>query len=224
MPTEKKVLLILVGGNSESISGGGIKKLYLSREKFADSALAKYFKEKAGLNPHDVEPYYFSWTGDDEDHKGFLPGHWRWISGGDERIQMSLNNVLGSLRATQQLMIMGWSNGGATAYDLACALSARRSVDLFVTLDPVSWTTSPCVGTVARRWIDVYTAGGPRNRLTFGNIVALLGHAWDNDALPTRPTSLHRFYPANHGDTNTMMETFVLEDKVFKDWVERLPK
>ena len=224
MPTEKRVLLILIGGNSESLGEGGIMKIYGGRTGFASSYLASMFRDKVKLDPQKVLPFYYRWTGDDEDHPGFLPGHWRWITGGDERIATSLDEVLRSRGPAHQTVILGWSNGGATAYDLSCSLTKQRPVDLLITLDPVSWTTQSCPDAVAKRWINVYTASGPADRLNSGNIIALLGKAWDNDYLPSQPTSVDRLSPANHGETQRMLEKVVVDGLTFREWAAQVSK
>lgn len=224
MPADKQVLLILVGGNSESLGSGGIMKVYDGRNGFTSSYLATMFRKQVKLDPQKVLPVYFRWTGDDENHAGFLPGHWSWVTGGDERITESLRNLLQSRSATHQTVILGWSNGGATAYDLSCSLNQQRPVDLLITLDPVSWTTQSCPGAVAKRWVNVFTASGPLDRFKFGNIIALLGRAWDNDHLPSRPDSMKRLTPANHSETQRMLTEIVVEDPVFKEWGSQIGK
>ena len=223
LPANKSVLLVLVGGNSEARSPGGIMKVYGGRESFSSSYLAAMFR-KHGINPALVQPYYFSWTGDDEDDKGLLPSHWSWITGGDERIAETLKKPLLSLSGTQQLVVMGWSNGGATAYDLSCGLASFRPVDLLITLDPVSRTTRSCQGPVARRWLNAYTASGPGDRFKTGNIIAFLGGAWDDDKLPSQPTASKKLDGANHGDSKRLLEERIEQEASFKAWVSQVPK
>ena len=76
MPPDKQVLLVLVGGNSETIFRNGIKKMYGGRGNWHASPLAQMLEKSAGLDPRKVSPFYFSWTGDDEDDESVLPGHW----------------------------------------------------------------------------------------------------------------------------------------------------
>jgi hypothetical protein len=219
---DKRVLLVLVGGNNEARSPGGIMNLYGGRDGYPSSYLAAMFKRQ-GIEPGSVQPYYFSWTGDDEDDRRLLPSHWSWITGGDERIAQALGKPLSSLTAAQQLVVIGWSNGGATAYDFACGLSLTRPVDLLITLDPVSRTTQPCPGLVANLWLNSYTESGPGNRFKTGNIIAFFGGAW-NKHLPSQATASKKLEGANHGDTQSMMNKRIEQEEAFKAWASNVPK
>jgi len=57
------------------------------------------------------------------------------------------------------------------------------------------------------------------SRLNAGNIIALVGRAWDADRLPSevRKESLHKADNTNHGDTQIMWRK-VLDDQTFKNW------
>ena len=224
-----KLVLILVGGNSESLNSGGIWKLYEGREKARDGHLISSIQKYTGLASDQIATYYYSWTGDDEDQRNsFLPGHWNWIFGGAARIKKSLESVLAARSNNMQLAIVGWSNGGATAYELACTLEAQQQLNLLVTLDPVAWSTKPCPYYSAGKldtpsnWIDVYTESGLTSRLNAGNIIALVGRAWDSDKLPSTPVSIHKLAPANHGDTKDMWDKKVTHNEVFYNWASSL--
>jgi hypothetical protein len=227
MSADTKLLLVLVGGNSESIHDGGIWKLYKGRDQASCGFLLPAIRSHTGLAESEISTHYFSWTGDTEDDRdNVLPGHWDWILGGSKRINESLETRLKLLSPEAKVAIIGWSNGGATAYELACRLARVKKPDLLVTLDPVSWTTTMCSSVdfgpaiVANAWIDVYTRSGPLNRLNFGNIIALFGRAWNEDNLPGAPTRLHRHYPGNHSDTQEMLRDHVFKDQVYLNWAE----
>jgi hypothetical protein len=222
---DTRLIVVLVGGNSETLHDDGIWKLYKGRDKSHDAHLLTSIRKHTGLGRDQIATYYFSWTGDDEDRRSsFLPGHWNWIYGGADYIAGSLKTVLDRATGNVRLAIIGWSNGGATAYELACTLGTKHQPDILVTLDPVSWTTKPCSyysnTTLAspRNWIDVYTRSGPASRLKSGNIIAFLGRAWNDDHLPSSPTAIHKLSPANHGDIREMWDTWVVEDSEFKKW------
>lgn len=224
-----KVILVLIGGNSESVHSGGIWKLYRGRAQAQSAPLLTSVRQTTGLGSSQIATYYFSWTGDDEDDRAYvLPGHWNWIFGGASRIEDSLAKVLSYQAASTQLAIVGWSNGGATAYELACRLAPKRAPNLLVTLDPVAWTTKSCQeysnNSVATppNWIDVYTESGLASRLSGGNIIAMIGRAWDDRNLPSMPSDLLKLNPANHGDTEEMWDQRVLESPTYRRWSESL--
>ena len=204
-------------------------ELYKGRDNAHDARLLKSIREITDLKKDEIAAYYFSWTGDNEDHRtSFLPGHWNWIWGGANYIAKSLKLVLDQSAGKSSLLIVGWSNGGATAYELACTLGTRHQQDsLLVTLDPVSWTTKPCNHysndsiKTPRNWITVFTESHLSERLKFGNIIALFGRAWDDDHLPSCPTAAYKLASHNHDDTIAMWES-VIEKKIFKKWAETL--
>ena len=127
-------LLVLVGGNSECRRDGGI---WLMRDR-----LTRDIKKALG-DQVQVERRYYSWTGDREDHTGCLPEHRDWLDG-SKHIRTDWPELLRAAPG-RKIVIIGWSNGGATAYELACSLSksAPERVSLLVTLDPVSRLTEP---------------------------------------------------------------------------------
>lgn len=222
-----KLILILVGGNSETVHNGGLWELYGGWPNLATSPLLNSIRGRTGLTSEEIATYYFSWTGDDESRRSsVLPGHWNWILGGSKYIEDSLADVLLNKAPGVSIAIVGWSNGGATAYELACRLSKKEKVGLLVTLDPVSWTTSACghyndgAAATPSPWISVFTSSGLMSRLRAGNIIALIGRAWDDDKLPSTPTSLRHLTPGNHGDTRRMWNEQVLEDEIFATWAK----
>lgn len=228
-PAAPKLILILVGGNSESISHGGIKDLYKgAAAQKAESTVIKDLAAVLKISPDDVSVHYFSWTGDAEDQKGILPGHWNWITGGSALIQDQLPQIRNDPSNRPKISIVGWSNGGATAYELSCDLTKRFSnnVSLLITLDPVAWTTTPCVavdGTplrVASNWIDAYTHSSMLNRFQFGNIIALFGRAWNDNFPPLKADDIQLVPDTNHGATLTMWKSKVITSPALKKWAE----
>lgn len=225
------VLLILVGGNSEAgQEKKGMKKLYFGYERADDSPIVKSLGKSDGEQRRTIAVRYFSWTGDNEFHPGLLPGHWNWIFGGSDYIRDAVPELAEVPRRYKRVVVAGWSNGGATAYELACSLTASQpdAVSLLITLDPVAWTTRTCkdmAGTFRRpasAWINVYTASGPGNRLRTSNIIAFVGRAWD-DHFPSgvdfRATNPVQLLPnSDHGDTDRMWTDVVEHSTVFTAW------
>ncbi len=229
-PDPPSLIVVLVGGNSEWIHKGGIWKLYggkgQSKEKMR---IVQDLSQLKDVVPERVAAHYFSWTGDPEDHMSPLPGTWSWITGGSGHIRTQLPGLTDLKYQGIPIAIVGWSNGGATAYELACDLTVRHGVHvgLLVTLDPVAWTTKPCSdGTLpsvkpAEEWISVYTRSHALQRLGLGNIVAFFGNAWDDDATPTTPTDLILLDGVNHGDTEKMWEKMKADSQAIGRWAAR---
>ena len=188
--------------------------------------LVKNLATQLDIEPADVSFHYFSWTGDQEGHKGFLPGHASWITGGSERIQQWLPQLKEPLQPDQRIAIIGWSNGGATAYELSCDLSRLNpgSVSLLITLDPVSWTTTPCEATkgepqrVAKTWVNVYTRSTWVDRFKLSNIIALFGKAWDDNFPTVKADDLLLLEGSNHGDVLDMWSKKALKSEKFTQW------
>lgn len=225
-PPRPDLVLILVGGNSERSNHNGLYHLYGGKDKKkADMPIVAELAGRLGTHADSVSVHYFSWTGDPEDDQSFLPGHWNWITGGSGVIQKQVP-ALAATPKTASLAVVGWSNGGATAYELACDLSrtSAERVGLLVTLDPVAWTTQPCTTDSggprrpAKEWISVYTHSAPSSRFEFGNIVALFGRAWNDSFPPDPPTDLAYLPNANHGDTLRMWNEKVLISEALKRW------
>lgn len=227
---EPKLILILVGGNSEAIHDGGIWKLFKGKSAPSGSGLLNSLKERTSLVDSEIATYYFSWTGDDESRReSWLPEHANWITGGAKLIEIAMHEVLSSKSSSTQVAIVGWSNGAATAYELACTLAATKQSAYLITLDPVSWTTRPCAHysngllSTPATWIDVYSQSGLLSRLNTGNIIAMVGRAWDSDNLPSMApvNSLYKVENTNHGDTEAMWAK-ALTNEAFIKWASAL--
>ncbi len=216
----RDVLLLGVGGNSECFSNGGIKKLFNRAGDPRGAKLATDLLHLPNARSIQLENHYFSWTGDPEKDEGCITKNPDWVLGGSDYIRTQLKAVAG-----RTIVIIGWSNGGATAYELACLLEREKdvTVSLLVTLDPAAWTTTPCPTYPARRWIGVYTkSDGLLQKLRFSNIIAYFGAAWNN-TFPTserqRAHPLFKLEPAEHGDTVEMWRNCVLNSDAYREWV-----
>lgn len=212
-----KMTLVLIGGNSECT---GDKGLWPLREEMLND-FAQVIGSKDKLS--DISTLYFSWTGDPGGHPGCLPGRPDYLEGGKERIIQALSghNMIGP--NAPPLAVVGWSNGGATAMQLAAAIAARKEpsfkpVDLLVTLDPVARLTSRPERSGASQWLNVYTRSKWFNRFLFTNIIAFVGGAWNEiDSSKTHEPAFQACMIGNHGDTNEMW-SIIAESKPLADW------
>jgi hypothetical protein len=212
------VLLVGVGGNSECFGADSGMKDVLNR-----GAPIEGLAYALNVEPSEVVYRYFSWTGEANGGIGCLPGYWDWITGGSGHILDTLNSELGKFPT---VVIVGWSNGGATAYELACAMAkTSRRAALLVTLDPASWTTRPCRADAserplkpARHWIAVYTKSQGRAALDPSNVIALVGHAWNDERFIGTASSLIKLEPGTHGQASCMWRKCVLNDPVLTTW------
>lgn len=202
-----RVLLLLVGGNSECSGSNG---LWPIREQVAAD-----FASHVGLPRDRVSTDYVAWTGDPGDHSGCLPGSLQYVSG-----HLAIASRIASYGAPDSnrlLAVVGWSNGGATAAQLSDYLNAQRGaaqVDLLVTLDPVSRLTKPPANSGAKTWLNVYTRSEGLDKLRSDNIIAAAGGAWDGLPGP----DLVECMRGNHGEAARMWGAVVVPSAQFKAW------
>ncbi|MEO7852925.1 MAG: hypothetical protein ABIR94_11830 [Rubrivivax sp.] len=231
MAPQADILLIVVGGNSEAGNETkGMRKLYFGHDKVQESPIVETLTKTDG-DRRSIAVRYFSWTGDNEGNRDWRPGHPNWIFGGSTYIRQAVPELAAVPQSYRRLVIAGWSNGGATAYELACSLtnSSPDAVSMLITLDPVAWTTQTCkdmTGTPrrpARKWINVYTASGPGNRWRTTNIIAFFGRAWDEHfpaGADIRANNADQLLPdTDHGDTDQMWAKVVVPDPDLAAWL-----
>ncbi|WP_348751958.1 hypothetical protein [uncultured Aquincola sp.] len=212
------VLLLLVGGNSE---GAGDKGLWPMRETVAEDLARALAMERAAISTD-----YMTWTGEPAESDGLLPGRADWWHGHLPIAQRLSHHA--STGAISTLVVVGWSNGGATAAQLSAYLAATPQVprvDLLVTLDPVSTFTARPSETGAGTWLNVYTRSEGLEKLNFGNAIALLGGAWNEfhepDHGPGPVPALQWCMRGNHGESLRMWRAGVVPSAPFQDWASR---
>lgn len=205
-----RVLLLLVGGNSECSGKSG---LWPIRERVATD-IASHL----GVPRDRVSTDYVAWTGDPGDDSGCLPGTRQYLSG-HQAISRRLSSY-GPPSSNDLLAVVGWSNGGATAAQLSEYLNGQdgtRPVSLLVTLDPVSRLTERPKDSGAKTWLNVYTQSTGFDKLRSDNIIAAVGNAWDGFTGP----KLIECMKGNHGEAERMWGAVVLPSAEFKDWTAR---
>ena len=230
----KQIILVGVGGNAECRSHGGIRGLMFGKTGEGPNHLKASITTAANGTTTSIVSHYFSWTGDPKDHPGCLPGNLDWITGGADRILKQVPSLL-TAPLTTEIVIVGWSNGGATAYELACRIANHRPKQpgLLITLDPVAWTTRTCVSErqggqmirPAQTWINVYTKSDLGQKFSdVSNSIALLGNAW-NDTFPRernlRAHAQIKLEPASHGDVPKMWHNCATRTAEFYAWAAR---
>lgn len=231
-------LLIVIGGNSERSAGWDNSLLkHLTASDYP--LLSSLTSAKSGsIGP--ITARYYSWTGDPISDTDKIPRPDYYFGRDARKILEDLEDPKSSkdpacpppkkvdLHSFKTVIVVGWSNGGDTAYKLARRISdERRPVDVLITLDPVSRITSlhwlPFSNHVQRPWDDggkqglwlhAYTGSTGMDRVQhFGNIVAAIGGAWN--AQPNADLSLA--IRGNHGDTWAMWKLLIDSD-VFAEW------
>jgi pimeloyl-ACP methyl ester carboxylesterase len=188
--------------------------------------------DRAGIN---VSCNYYSWAGTPREDYSFWavpPACWFGadrIAKSESRPAASSNPVNASRIAkfesgpaassnpvnASALIIVGWSNGGDTAYNLAKRMAR---VDALITLDPVSRLTSahwlPFVGKFTkppevRFWFHAFTKSSGVNKLNTGNIFARAGGPWNDQP----GADVNVMVRGNHGDTLAMLTKLTHSEK-----------
>lgn len=211
--------VVCVGGNSEASFAGGPQSLrQLSNGsnggKLCDFLLSPLGSERRNV---DVSCTYYSWTGTPRADTWWIPvpvTHWfgaNHIAGAEKRV-----GALAGPKKDSALIIVGWSNGGDTAYNLAKKIAG---VDALFTLDPVSRVTSahwlPFMGTFpkpanVRLWLHAYTKSVGFEKVTnLGNIIAAAGGPWNQQ--PRADVNVK--VPGNHGDTVAMLTALTQSER-----------
>jgi hypothetical protein len=212
--------IICVGGNSEASFAGGPQSLRQLSSGPHGGRLSELLLAPLGGNRSrdDVTCTYYSWTGTPRGDTWWIPvpgPHWF----GASHIAKTENAVAGS-----RLIIVGWSNGGDTAFNLARKIG---KVDALFTLDPVSRLTSahwlPFNGTFSKPngvglWLHAYTrSSGLKGAVNPGNIMAAVGGAWNDQ--PRADVDI--MVPGNHGDTLLML-TRLTQSERYRNFIRGL--
>lgn len=208
-PSPSSATLVLIGGNSECTADKGI---WLLRPTITDDIAAGLGVDKSTMSLH-----YFGWTGDLPGTGGCLPETWDYVHGQDAILRAL---ELDPLLYTKPLIVVGWSNGGATANQLAALISSDkkpRGVDLLVTLDPVSFFSKRQEPSKSTVWQNVYIRSKSfwSKFNDFGNFYSGIGGAWDDFGPASQPC-----IEANHGDVWLMWNEVIRQDK-FGSWVAK---
>jgi hypothetical protein len=166
--------------------------------------------DRAGIN---VSCTYYSWTGTPREDTWWIPVpvvHW-FGAGHIAKFESRPDPVKASA-----LIIVGWSNGGDTAYNLAKRIAR---VDALITLDPVSRLTSahwlPFNGAFpkplgVRFWFHAFTrSSGVKGKINLGNIFAAVGGPWNDQP----KADVNVMVPGNHGDTVAMLTRLTQSEK-----------
>lgn len=165
-----KVQLIYVGGNSQHCDGAARQLLGHWRTVADDIARA------LGVGVEEINRHYYSWTGDTFDQgAGCVPNPLQDIWEGQRRMLAHLDALEALNDPTQHIIIVGYSNGGATAFDLADALCTRgQHVSLLVTLDPVSRLGPRAEHLGAQTWLNVFVEAH--------SLIIFTGRPWRGNA------------------------------------------
>ncbi|MEM8813125.1 MAG: hypothetical protein AAGF59_10945 [Pseudomonadota bacterium] len=192
--------------------------------------------------PVSFDVQYFSWTG------APIADDW-WLAtppmhlNGPKRVRDALKDQP-AFKKAEHVVVVGWSNGGDTAYKIAEGLGANQKIDILMTLDPVSRVTSyHWVPFIARQskpdgvglWLHAYTTSWGRSRSDAeepdqeqaqntgarpwhpSNIIAAVGGAWDS-----RPSADSNIaVVGSHGDTKIMLERLI-QTQQYQQWYASL--
>lgn len=198
-----KAQLIYVGGNSQHCEGNARQLLGNWRTVADDIA------RQLGVGVEEINRHYYSWTGDTFDQgAGCVPNPFQGIWEGQLRMLAHLDALEALNDPTQLIVIVGYSNGGATAFDLAEALCTRgQHVSLLVTLDPVSRLGPRAEHLGAETWLNVF--------IEAHSLIIFTGRPWRGNA---PESSLNRLVlDARHGDVDKMWAEVAQSDQ-FTAW------
>lgn len=198
-----KVQLIYVGGNSQHCDGNARQLLGHWRTVADDIAGA------LAIGVEEINRHYYSWTGDTFDQgAGCVPNPFQDIWEGQRRMLTHLDALETFDDPTQLIVIVGYSNGGATAFDLADALCARgQHVSLLITLDPVSRLGPRAEHLGAQTWLNVF--------IEAHSLIIFSGRPWRGNA---PESSLNRLVlDARHRHVDRMWAEVARSDQ-FAAW------
>jgi hypothetical protein len=214
---QARMHVICVGGNSEASFAGGPQSLRQLSNGANGGRLGQMLPDPlgAGRRMVDVSCTYYSWTGTPREDTWWIPVpvvHW---FGADRIARGEGSPAAAWTRKQSALVIVGWSNGGDTAYNLAKRMA---KVDVLFTLDPVSRVTSahwlPFMSVFAkpesvRLWLHAYTSTAGLKKITNpGNIIAAAGGPWNSQPRADVDVKVS----GNHGDTVAMLTSLVQSD------------
>lgn len=159
----KKLHIIAIGGNSEASAAGGAQSLRQLSDGDGGGQLANLLlAPRQSGNKFQISCDYFSWTGAPRTDTWWIPIPPMHLNGANRIVKDRVD----SARDDTSLIVVGWSNGGDTAYNTAKKIATKRTVDALITLDPVSRITSlhwvPFMGpfdkpTGVKHWFHAYT-------------------------------------------------------------------
>lgn len=159
----KKLHIIAIGGNSEASAAGGEQSMrQLSNGDEGGQLANLLLAPRQSGSKFRISCDYFSWTGAPRTDTWWIPLPPMHLNGAN-RITRDQKDAAGD---DTRLIVVGWSNGGDTAYNTAKKIAGERTVDALITLDPVSRVTSlhwvPFMGSFDRpegvkHWFHAYT-------------------------------------------------------------------
>lgn len=186
--------LIVVGGNSEASIAEEPSLRKMSNGANGGALAQELFKGFFTSASPTIACDYFSWTGDGREDEWWLP-----IAPGIWDGPAKIVKALGARTDGAPLVVIGWSNGGDTAFKTAAMLNRR--VDALITLDPVSRITRGELTTAddmivkpdnVDRWFHVYAEVG---------LISFFGGHWGSQT----NANLNFSYAGKHGHTASMI-------------------